>query len=39
MDIWVATEEAYKNGYEKGYQDGKQNIVCCINCVNSSTEA
>lgn len=21
MDIWMATEEAYKNGYNKGYED------------------
>lgn len=36
MDIWMATEEAYKNGYAKGYKDGKQaqkEITLCINCV------
>lgn len=21
MDVWAATEEAYKNGYAKGYKD------------------
>lgn len=24
MDIWMATEEAYKKGYAKGYEDGKK---------------
>ena len=24
MDIHIATEESYKNGYAKGFQDGKR---------------
>ena len=24
MDMYTATEEAYKNGYAKGYEDGKK---------------
>ena len=27
MDIYTATEQAYKNGYEKGYADGKRDAV------------
>ena len=23
MDIWIAAEEAYKNGYARGYEDCK----------------
>lgn len=27
MDIWMASEEAYKKGYAKGYEDGKRDAV------------
>lgn len=27
MDIYTATEQAYKNGYEKGYKDATDNNV------------
>lgn len=27
MDMYTATEQAYKNGYAKGYEEGKKNAV------------
>lgn len=27
MDMYTATELAYKNGYEKGYADGKTDVA------------
>ena len=41
MDIWMATEEAYKNGYAKGVEDGRREIMNaitrCINCTMSES--
>jgi hypothetical protein len=40
MDMYIATEEAYKNGYDKGYEDCKliiKKIVFCTNCKESDT--
>lgn len=30
MDIWSATEEAYKRGYSKGYEDGERDFAIYI---------
>ena len=27
MNIYDATEQAYKNGYAKGYEDGKREVL------------
>ena len=35
MDMWAATEEAYKNGYSKGHEDGKNKIEPCDMCDNA----
>ena len=32
MDIYKATEQAYKNGYEKGRQDAMENLSCNQTC-------
>lgn len=41
MDIWMACEEAYKNGYAKGYEDGKREvfeaITHCVDCTMSES--
>ena len=37
MDIYTATEQAYKNGYVKGYNDGKQDSEVkthCLGCID-----
>lgn len=33
MDIWMATEEAYKKGYAIGYEDGKRDSVVCVDSI------
>jgi flagellar biosynthesis/type III secretory pathway protein FliH len=33
MDIWMASEEAYKKGYAKGYEDGKNGSVVYVNSI------
>lgn len=35
MDMYIATEEAYKNGYDKGFEDGKNIIEPCWYCDNA----
>ena len=32
MDVYTATERAYKNGYIKGHADAKAEIVRCEGC-------
>lgn len=42
MDIHIAMEESYKNGYVKGYKDGKSDsvvVVLCKNCANKEPSA
>jgi flagellar biosynthesis/type III secretory pathway protein FliH len=33
MDMYAATEEAYKNGYAKGYEDGKKDAVVYVDSI------
>ena len=35
MDMYTATEEAYKNGYDNGYEEGKNSIEPCWYCDNA----
>ena len=35
MDMYIATEESYKNGYDKGFEDGKNSIEPCWYCDNA----
>lgn len=41
MDIWMACEEAYKNGYAKGHADCKKEMLealtRCVDCTMSET--
>ena len=32
MDIYTATEEAYKKGYAKGKEDAEKKLVRCKDC-------
>lgn len=39
MNVYDATEVAYKNGYTQGKQDALENIVPCPKCISHNSES